>query len=133
MLTLLNVRDQSTAGLGKTEHMFNVRVSADTISVRELIRRRVYQEVHEYNRRKPEFFHLLVQPGEAERTRYGFRMARPRPIDPQEQFEKAIEGFERNGFVILVDGRQVEGLEAQFEARPETSVTFLKLVPLVGG
>ncbi len=63
MLTLLNVRDQSTAGLGQTEHMFNVRVPAETISVRELIRKRVYQEVREYNRHRPEFFHLLVQPG----------------------------------------------------------------------
>jgi hypothetical protein len=133
MLTLLNVRDQSTAGLGQTEHMFNVRVPAETISVRELIRKRVYQEVREYNRHRPEFFHLLVQPGEAERTRYGFHMREPRSIDPQEQFEKAIEGFQRNGFVVLVDGRQAESLDAQFEARPETSVTFLKLVPLVGG
>jgi hypothetical protein len=133
MLTHLDIHDQSTASLGKTEHTFTVRVTGESITVRELIRSRVYQEVEDYNRRQPEVFRLLVQPGEAERTLNGFRMPRPRMIDPETQFEKAIETFEGNGFVVLVDDRQVESLDTQIALRPETSVAFLKLVPLVGG
>src|SRR5512141_2887037 len=91
MLTMLDVRDQSTASLGNTEKTFSVRVWGESISVRELIRSRVTQEVEEYNSRKPEVFQLLVQPVEAERTPKGFRMPRPRVIDPQEQFERAVE------------------------------------------
>jgi hypothetical protein len=34
---------------------------------------------------------------------------------------------------LLVDDRQVEELEEVIEIRPDTTVTFLKLVPLVGG
>ena len=133
MLTLLNVRDQSTASLGKTEHMFNVRVSGESLRVRELIRSRVFQEAREYNRHKPEFFHSLVQPRDAECTRYGFRMAQPRDIDPQAQYEKAIQAFEGNGYVVLVDDRQVENLDETLELRPDTAVTFVRLVPLAGG
>ncbi len=133
MLTLLNVQDQSTASLGKTEHTFRVRVSGETIRVRELIRSRVYQEVEQYNSRQPEVFRLLVQPGDAERAGSGFRMPRPRSINPDEQFEATLEAFERNGFVVLVDNRQVDDLEAEIALQPETMVTFLKLVPLVGG
>ena len=133
MLTLLNVQDQSTASLGKTEHTFRVRVSGESIRVRELIRSRVYQEVEQYNSRQPEVFRLLVQPGDAERAGSGFRMPRPRSINPDEQFEATIEAFERNGFVVLVDDRQVDDLEAEIALQPETMVTFLKLVPLVGG
>jgi len=133
MLTLLNVQDQSTASLGKTEHTFRVRVSGDSISVRDLIRSRVYQEVEEFNKRQPEIFQLLVQPGDAERSGNGFRLPRPRHIDAQDQFEKTIEAFERNGFVVLADDRQVERLDAKITLRPDTLVTFLKLVPLVGG
>jgi hypothetical protein len=133
MLTLLNVQDQSTASLGKTEHTFRVRVSGETIRVRELIRSRVYQEVDQYNSRRPEVFRLLVQPGDAERAGSGFRMPRPRLISPEEQFEATIEAFERNGFVVLVDDRQVDDLDAEIALQPETMVTFLKLVPLVGG
>ena len=133
MLTLLNVQDQSTASLGKTEHTFRVRVSGETISVRELIRKRVYQEVEEFNTRQPEVFRLLVQPGDAERTNNGFRMRQPRQIDADDQYAQAIEAFDRNGFVVLVGNRQVEQLDANIPLRPETLVTFLKLVPLVGG
>ena len=133
MLTMLDVRDQSTASLGNTENTFSVRVPGESISVRELIRSRVTQEVEEYNRRKPEVFRLLVQPVEAERTLNGFRLPRLRRIDPQEQFEKALEAFDGNGFVILVDDKQVEDLDAQIDLCADTSVTFLKLVPLVGG
>ncbi len=133
MLTLLNVQDQSTASLGKTEHTFRVRVSGETISVRDLIRSRVYQEVEQYNSRQPEVFRLLVQPGDAERAGSGFRMPRPRHINPDEQFDATIEAFERNGFVVLVDDRQVDRLDAKISLRPDTMVTFLKLVPLVGG
>ena len=133
MLTLLNVQDQSTASLGKTEHTFRVRVSGESIRVRELIRSRVYQEVEQYNSRQPEVFRLLVQPGDAERAGSGFRMPRPRFINPDEQFEATLEAFERNGFVVLVDDRQVDDLDAEIALHPETMVTFLKLVPLVGG
>jgi hypothetical protein len=133
MLTLLNIQDQSTASLGKTEHTFLVRVSGETISARDLIRSRVYQEVEEYNHYHPAIFRLLVQPGDAEPSGNAFRLPRPRRIDADDQFEKAIEAFERNGFVVLVDDRQVERLDANIALRPDTLVTFLKLVPLVGG
>ena len=133
MLTFLNIHDQSTASLGKTEHTFRVRVPGESISVQELIRSRVYQEVEEVNSHRPEVFQLLVQPGDAERTSGGFRMPRPRLIDPQDQYAQAIEAFDRNGFVVLVDDQQVEKLDAKIALRPETLVTFLRLVPLVGG
>ncbi len=133
MLTFLHVQDQSTASLGKTEHTFRVRVAGETITARELIRSRVYQEVEQYNSHHPEIFRLLVQPGDAERVGSGFRLPRPRSIDPEDQFEKTVEAFERNGFVVLVDDEQVERLDAQIPLKPETMVTFLKLVPLVGG
>jgi hypothetical protein len=76
---------------------------------------------------------MLVQPSEAERTLNGFKFSKPRQVDPQAQFEKAIQAFEGNGFLVLVDDRQVESLDDEIALHPETSVSFLKLVPLVGG
>ena len=60
-------------------------------------------------------------------------LRRPRQVDWERQFEAALESFQRNGFVILVDQRQVEGLDEQIVVAPGTEVSFLKLVPLVGG
>ena len=133
MLTELLIRDETTASLGKAEHTFTVHVSGETISVRELIRQRVYQEVEQFNTRQPAVFRMLVQPNDTERTLNGFKFHKPRLVDPETQFEKALEAFLGNGFIILVDDRQVESLETEIALYPETSVTFLKLVPLVGG
>ena len=133
MLTKLLIRDETTASLGKTEHTFTVHVSGEKITVRELIRQRVYQEVEEFNNRQPAVFRMLVQPNDTERTLNGFKFHKPRLVDPETQYEKAIEAFQGNGFIILVDDRQAESLETEIPLYPETSVTFLKLVPLVGG
>ena len=105
----------------------------ERISVRELIRSRVYQEVQDYNRRQPETFHGLVRPTDAEQTLNGFKLRKGREIDWKQQCDKACDAFERNGFFILVDDRQVEGLDEEIEIRRGTQVSFVKLVPLVGG
>jgi len=133
MLTSLKISDLTTASIGKPEHTFTVHVTGETITARELIRLRVFQEVETYNQKLPRAFRMLVQPSEAERTLNGFKFSKPRQVDPQAQFEKAIEAFEGNGFLVLVDDRQVEGLDDEIPLRPETSISFLKLVPLVGG
>ena len=133
MLTKLLIRDETTASLGKTEHTFTVHVSGEMISVRELIRLRVTQEVEDFNSRQPAVFRMLVQPNDTERTLNGFKFHKPRFVDPEAQYQKAIEAFEGNGFIVLVDDFQVQNLDDEIALHPETSVTFLKLVPLVGG
>jgi hypothetical protein len=133
MLTELLIRDETTASLGTTEHTFRVLVAGEKINARELIRQRVFQEVEEYNEKQPAVFRMLVQPSYTERTLNGFKFQKPRLVDPQVQYEKAIEAFEGNSFIVLVDDQQVESLDAEISLRPETSVTFLKLIPLVGG
>jgi hypothetical protein len=133
MSTTLTIRDETTFSFGGDDVAFTLDVPAERLTVRELIRTRVYQEVRDYNLRQPEYFRGLVQPTDAERTLNGFKVRRRRTIDPEKQFERAIESFYRNGFLVLIDDRQVEDLEDEIEVGPETTVTFLKLVPLVGG
>jgi hypothetical protein len=75
----------------------------------------------------------LVQPTGADRSLNSFKMRKGRRIDAERQFELAKRTFYSNGFILLVDDRQVDELEDEIEIRPDTTVTFLKLVPLVGG
>jgi hypothetical protein len=133
MLTKLLIRDETTSSLGNTEHTFTVHVSGEKISIRELIRQRVYQEVDEYNHHQPAVFHMLVQPNDTERMMNGFKFHKPRLVDAEAQFQKTITAFQGNGFIVLVDRIQVDSLETEIEFHPETSITFLKLIPLVGG
>ncbi len=134
MSTTLTIRDETTFAFGDdSDGAFTLDVPTERITVRELIRTRVYEEVRDYNLRQPEYFRGLVQPTDAERTLNGFRVRPGRRLDPDKQFEGAIGSFYRNGFLVLVDDRQVDELEEEIEVGEETTVTFLKLVPLVGG
>jgi hypothetical protein len=129
--TTLTVYDELTSG-GRTNEL-TLEFLTERITVRELIRSRVYQEVTEYNARQPEHFRGLVQPTDAEQVLNGYRLRQRRKIDWQAQYDKAITAFRGNGFLVLVEDRQLTELDEGIELRAGTEVTFLKLVPLVGG
>lgn len=131
MPSTLTIRDETSTG--DTIGELTLDVLTEHITVRELIRSRVYQEVDDHNRTLPERFNMLVQPEDAERTLNGLRMKKPRPIDFQKQYDKACEAFERNGFLLLVDDVQYDELDQPVTLKAQSDVTFLKLVPLVGG
>lgn len=118
---------------GQKQPVLVLDLLTERITVRELIRSRVYQEVKDINTRRPDTFNTLVQPTETERTLNGYRFRQPRQIDWEVQFERAIRAFESNGFLILVDDQQVEDLEEEIDIKPGIQVSFLKLIPLVGG
>jgi hypothetical protein len=130
-MAMVSFVDESTAGARSAA--WAMEIFEERLALRELIKRRVYQEVAEYNAAQPGVFRGLVQPTDTEVALNGYRMAKPRRIDPQRQYELALTAFSRNGFVVLVDDRQVEELDDVVELRRDTEVTFLKLVALVGG
>ncbi|MFD5517766.1 hypothetical protein [Streptomyces sp. NPDC127066] len=112
---------------------WGLAIDEERLTVRELIRRRVFQEVAEYNADMPEVFQGLVQPENTERVLNGYALRTPRRIDPEAQTELALGAFAGNGFLVLVGERQVTDLDEEIELVMGTEVTFLKLVALVGG
>ena len=131
MPTTIRIRDESTSGTPLGEAV--IELLTDRVDVRELIRSRAYQEVKDYNARGGEEFRGLVRPTDAETTLNGYRLRKPRQIDWKRQFDRAIEAFDQGHILLLVDDRQVEDLDAQLVVSPSTTVTFLRLMPLVGG
>jgi hypothetical protein len=130
-MTTLTVRDETTAG--EMTGSITLEFLTERITVREMIRNRVYQEVQDYNVKGSQRFCGLVQPTAAEKELNGYRLRNKREIDWKEQFETAIKAFGKGGFLVLVDDKQAEDLDEQIVITPETRVSFLKLVPLVGG
>jgi hypothetical protein len=139
----LQVRDETldgrpTEGGGMTLSLDDL---AETVTVRELIRARVYQEVDDHNRRVRQAnadrvpFSGLVTPTETEQRLNGpgTGKASAKEVDWRKQFDAACEAFKMNGFLVLVDDRQVSDLEDEITLRPETDVAFVKLTMLVGG
>ncbi|HEY1340776.1 MAG TPA: hypothetical protein VGF59_24860 [Bryobacteraceae bacterium] len=129
MALTLSIFDETTSGTRSRAGAFCFET--ESLTLRELIRRRVEQEVERFNESDVPVFRGLVQPGETERILNGVR---ERPVlDWQKQYAKAITAFEGNGFLVFVDGRQITKLDERLELTAETNVAFLKLVPLVGG
>ena len=131
MAAMLTVHDEHATG--ERTHSVTLSFSTEKLTVRELIRERIYQEVQDYNLKESEYFNGLVEPSEAEKTLNGFKLRKRRKIDWEEQFARALDAFGRNGFFILVGDRQAEDLDEVLEVNGETEVSFVKLVPLVGG
>ncbi|MDQ1016829.1 hypothetical protein QFZ43_003378 [Streptomyces afghaniensis] len=130
-MAIVTFVDETTAGQRRAA--WGLEIAEERLAVRELIRRRVFQEVAEYNARTPEVFQGLVQPEDTERVLNGYALRTPRRIDPEAQTALALRAFAGNGFLVLVGDRQVTDPDEEIDLPLGTEVTFLKLVPLVGG
>jgi len=125
----LSLHDETTAGESRSVGTF--QFDTTNLTLREIIRLRVQQEVERFNAAEYEVFQGLVQPEESERILNGVRT---RPVlDWQKQFAKAIAAFNGNGFLVLLDDRQLMDLDENLHLTADSKITFLRLVPLIGG
>ena len=127
---LMTIRDETAAGRAVGSIVLDI---PGAITLRELIRLRVREEVARYNAQPTRALPRLVRPTEAEEGLNGYRMPTPTRIDWERQADAAVTAFGRNGFFVLVADRQVEDLDAELSLDEASDVAFVRLVPLVGG
>lgn len=130
-MTLLRIQDENTSGL--VSHEFLLEVEGVELTLRQLIKLRIDHEVAQHNQKQPEYFNGLVQPTDAERVLNGYRLREKRQVDAEKQYYLALDAFVRNGFFVLVDNRQATELDETIRLTPTSTVSFIKLTPLVGG
>lgn len=53
--------------------------------------------------------------------------------DQQQAVDQALQAFERDLFLVTVNGERVRSLDTRLQLGPESSVRFWRLVPLAGG
>lgn len=78
----------------------------------------------------------LVMPAFVETTLNGPRSygpARRHDIDRAAQVEVVVKAFRENKLLMFVDNRQVTELDQEIGFGANSTVTFIRLVPLVGG
>jgi hypothetical protein len=126
----MTIRDETAAGGAVGSIVLDI---PGTVTLRELIRLRVREEVARYNAQPTERFRGLVRPTEAEEDLNGYRMRTLTRIDWERQADAAVTAFGRNGFFVLVADRQVEDLDEELTLDEASDVAFVRLVPLVGG
>lgn len=127
----INVVDESTSGA--VLNSCPLETESLELTVGELIALRVRAEVRRYNNRKSERYFGLVQPTDVEAALNGAMPRKFKPIDADAQVEIALKGFQAQRFVVLLPNGQAESLSEKISLADGDSVSFLKLVPLIGG
>ncbi|MEV5984294.1 hypothetical protein AB0L85_04655 [Streptomyces sp. NPDC052051] len=130
-MATVTFRDETATGRAVTE--WEVAGLPERMTVRELIRLRVREEVARHNARPSDRFNGLVRPLDAETEMNGYRLREPRRIDGERQAEIAERAFLANGFFMLAGDRQVEDLDETVDLTVDPDVVFIKLVALAGG
>ena len=128
----VHVRDGTRPGRGSGSELLLPDLP-DRVSVRELIRTRVREEVAKANADRSQPRRLLVAPLDAEETVNGYRLREGRTIDWERQADVAVGAFQKQGFFVFVDGLQVGSLEEEVALHADSDVLFVRLTPLVGG
>lgn len=121
----LTLTDETTQG--SILKLLKLKVDHDSLSVRELIRLRVYQEVRAYNSQRVNCFRGLVEPFKAERVINGYILKPWRKIDPEQQFRSTLSAFRRGLFYILINGKKIENLDEYVLPKPLMKISFLKI------
>ncbi len=118
---------------GEISEVMQLIFNTELVTVREVIARRVALEVENYNKKRTGFFTSLVEPSHTEKLLNGAQLKTRQSIDVDKQIAVALAAFEKNGFFILVDNKQFEHLDDEIIVAKTTTISFVKLTPLVGG
>jgi len=127
-MNTITIKDETASG--KILNEIALKFENEYISARELIAARIKEEVEKYKNDVSKFRKGLVIPTDFEKR---LNKKAKREIDIEKQIYVALDGFNKNGFFILVDDEQVDELDQKFLIDDSTNVSFIKLTPLVGG
>ncbi|MCK5917988.1 MAG: hypothetical protein KAG34_06165 [Cocleimonas sp.] len=134
MLTtnILRVRDETM--MGKLIYEFDLPLPKQQLSVRDIIRERVKQEIKQYQQQRKNNGHSLVEVSSVEKILNKYGVKDTFKVDVKKQLEIAFRAFDNNGYFIIINEVQAETLEQMIDLEDENlSISFIKLVALVGG
>lgn len=125
------IRDESLTG--KIAHEFHLELESSTITVRELIRSRVIEEVKVFNSNRSMPYMGLMQLRAEELLLNPNRSTWLKQKNADREAELALKAFDNNGFLLLINNKQYSDPDETITLQPDTTVSFVKLMPLVGG
>ncbi len=125
------IKDETASGDILNEISFEI--DKESITLRGLITTRVETEVAKFNKGNKKVFNGLIKPTAAEAELNGYRFKKRKLVDVEKQVYVALDAFSKNGYFVFVNDEQVTDLDQELLVGEDTSVSFLKLTPLVGG
>jgi hypothetical protein len=144
MQAVLKIVDECFGtGAGERRPALELKLVSERITARDLIRRRIADEVETANRTRAEHgaghaisrSFLIPLGADSPETRLNApaRPARPKLFDEKTEYARAIRAFEKHQFILLFDERQIERLDDEIALTEDSEAVFLYLTPLIGG
>lgn len=140
MLTQLSIVEKV---VGRTQRQaFTLRLASERISARDIVAKHVRDEVDRLNnlaRRKHSdhdrvaSFLVGDHSHELERKLNKPNRKNPKVLEPSKEVEAALNAVEAKQVIVLFDDLEVEDLDADLTVTDQSKITFLRLVPLIGG
>ena len=129
--------------VGQTQRQaFTLRLASERISARDIVAKHVRDEIDRLNdlarRRHAEHdrvasFLVGDHSNELERKLNKPNRKGPKTLEPTEEVKAALDAIEARQVIVLFDDLEIEDLDADLTVTDQSKVTFLRLVPLVGG
>ena len=118
---------------------FPIQFSSERITLANLIQQKVVARIKEVNidikEKNTSNYYKTKQEQilNLDAVQKGFSRNHDGTIDAEKAGYEALTGFQKNGFFVIIDGRQREELEEELVLTKESEVRFIQLTPLVGG
>lgn len=122
---------QDRTGAGKLTGTITLAGIDSRITVRDLIRTQVREDVARYNATLTGIFRGLAMPEGAQPAPGGFRMPEGRGVDWEQQADRTLEAWAHGGFSVRVGDRWLNSLNEILELTAESDIRFIRLVQLV--
>lgn len=145
MAALLKIVDEHFGPMGNVRRpAVELKLVSERITPREIIQRRVESEVEALNNRKLAYaagqlrsrsFLIDVEATSPEAVLNAPLGVGRKPVLARVEREaaRAFQAFERQRFIMLLEDKQIEGLDDEVTLRAESQIVFLYLMPLKGG
>jgi hypothetical protein len=145
MAALLRIVDEHFGPAGTDRRpAVELKLVSERISPREIIQRRVEAEVEAFNNRKlahaaghrrSRSFLIDVEATSPEAVLNAPLAPGRKPVlaHVEREAARAFQAFEKQSFIMLLDDKQIEGLDDEVTVRSESQIVFLYLTPLKGG
>jgi hypothetical protein len=132
MSIAVKIIDRET--VGNSETVFKLHLVSETITIGDLIAERVRDEVRKFNKNPDAYITSLVMPNAIKNPSIVSKRKHRMPeIDPERHVRTAIESFNQGEFFLFVDHQQYLDIEDKVSLTQQSTVEFIRLIPLVGG
>lgn len=117
--------------------MMSLDMMSATTNARQILKERIYADCLRANTQTSATSAPIVSPSDQE-IALNSKSVKPTPkrhLDWQTEFDKAVEAFKHNGFMLFIDDRQISDLDETITLKEHdpSTVTFIKLIALQGG